>query len=302
MLSEASAPARPPPDDRPAEKSRQLVLALRVLLLGLAAVAVATAGAAAWQARAARAPAVRFTCPMHPEVSAATAGECPICHMALEPSGRATETKTASDPQTSADLVAVENVRKHKVVDFVRLHALPPSVREMRGHAWVEADGTVAAIFYVDQVAAMADGEAGEFVSAAEPAAKAGLHRASGPAEPWDASTVRVRFALDRDDANHPRPGQVGFVNLAPCRREVLGLPTTALLQAPEGPYVLAWVGDMRFEKRTIQIGETFLKQGFAVVVGGLAPQTRVVAKAAFFLDAERRLAELAGAEGQVLE
>ena len=63
------------------------------------------------------------------------------------------------------------------------------------------------------------------------------------------------------------------------------------VLQSPEGPYVLAWSGhDYTFEKRPIEIGETFLKQGFAVVLSGLQPNDRVVARATFFVDADRRL------------
>ena len=58
----------------------------------------------------------------------------------------------------------------------------------------------------------------------------------------------------------------------------------------PEGPYVLAWAGGRRFEKRPVRIGETFTKQGFAVILSGLRPHDRVVSRAAFFVDADRRL------------
>jgi hypothetical protein len=53
---------------------------------------------------------------------------------------------------------------------------------------------------------------------------------------------------------------------------------------------VLRALGGFRFEKRSIEIAETFSKQGFAVVLSGLGAQDRVVARAAFFLDADRRL------------
>jgi hypothetical protein len=87
------------------------------------------------------------------------------------------------------------------------------------------------------------------------------------------------------------RPGQVGWVEFARRPREVLAVPATALLQSPDGPYVLVPTGGSRFEKRPVAIGETLPKQGFAVVLSGLGPQERVVSRAAFFVDADRRLA-----------
>jgi hypothetical protein len=79
-------------------------------------------------------------------------------------------------------------------------------------------------------------------------------------------------------------------VELAPRPRQVLAVPASALLQSPEGPYVLAWTGvGFNFEKRPIEIGETFLKQGFAVVLSGLQVNERVVGRATFFLEADRR-------------
>jgi hypothetical protein len=76
---------------------------------------------------------------------------------------------------------------------------------------------------------------------------------------------------------------------LPPRPRQVLTVPASAVLQSPEGPYVLVSVGGLRFEKRPIAIGETFLKEGFAVVLSGLRVNERVVARATFFFDADRR-------------
>src|ERR1700688_4687468 len=47
------------------------------------------------------APAVRYTCPMHPEVISETPGACPICGMALEPVAPGT---VADDPAELNDL------------------------------------------------------------------------------------------------------------------------------------------------------------------------------------------------------
>ncbi len=94
--------------------------------------------------------------------------------------------------------------------------------------------------------------------------------------------------------ATVPRPpaqvGEAGWLELAPRAREVLAVPASAIVQSPGGPYVLAWVKDFTFEKRPIEIGETFSKQGFAVVLSGLRVNERVVSRATFFLEADRRL------------
>jgi hypothetical protein len=52
------------------------------------------------------------------------------------------------------------------------------------------------------------------------------------------------------------------------------------------------------FEKRPIEIGETFVKDGFAVVLSGLRVHDLVVSRASFFLDADRRLG-MATKEGE---
>jgi hypothetical protein len=55
----------------------------------------------------------------------------------------------------------------------------------------------------------------------------------------------------------------------------------------------LAWTGvGFAFAKRPIEIGETFLRQGFAVVLSGLRVNERVVGRATFFLEADRRARE----------
>ena len=120
------------------------------------------------------------------------------------------------------------------------------------------------------------------------------LRRTGDAAEAWDGATSRIRFRPDTRDGRSvgraPAAGDVGWIELAPRPRTVLAVAASALLQSPEGPYVLAWIGGGRFEKRPIAVGETFLKNGFAVVLDGLKLHDRVVSRAAFFLDADRRL------------
>jgi len=103
-----------------------------------------------------------------------------------------------------------------------------------------------------------------------------------------------IRFRVDDNGSTKGgssiQAGQVGWLRIADKARAVLGISESAVLQAPEGPYVLALAGGERFEKRPIEIGETFARQGFAVVLSGLRANELVVSRATFFVDAERRL------------
>jgi hypothetical protein len=233
---------------------------------------------------------------MHPEVRTAGPGECPICRMALEPIGRAAGAGAMprGDMPGMPDMTAVDNVRKHRIIGVLRRRSLPASIRELRGAASVGADGRLEAVFYNDQIASLGADERGTFALAATPATAFAVRRTADPTIPWDRSTSHVYFRLDptapTGKASPLVPGQIGWIELERKARDVLTVPSSAILQSPEGPYVLAWTGGGRFEKRPIEIGETFLKQGFAVVLSGLQPHERVVSRAAFFLDADRRL------------
>jgi hypothetical protein len=269
--------------------SRTFIVVSRIALLVLAASAVAAGTILALHGPSGSHAAIRYACPMHPEVRAAEPGQCPICRMALEPAHR--DPGAARPPGAMADTTAVDNVRKHRIMDFVRKRSLLFDARDLRGPAWVEDDGAVTALFYDDQVAALASDERGSFTLAQTPALSFPMRRTGEAAVRWDGSTSRIRFRLDVAGAGtKPRPGQVGWLEVPRKAREVLTVPASALLQSPDGPYVLLPAGGNEFEKRPIQIGETFLKQGFAVVLSGLHAHDRVVARATFFIDADRRL------------
>jgi hypothetical protein len=214
--------------------------------------------------------------------------------MALEPIGRDPMTGRHADMPGVPDITAVDNIRKHRIVDFVRSRSLLAPVREMRGPASVDADGTITAIFYLDQIQSLAADEPGTFALTRVPAATFAVRRTADPPAAWDRSTSQVRFRVEaragKSTAPSPAAGDVGWIELAPKARTVVAVPASAVLQSPEGPYVLAWSGSGRYEKQPIAIGETFLKHGFAVVLDGLKPHDRVVSRAAFFLDAERRM------------
>lgn len=276
--------------------SRRFILASRLLLL-LCALGAAAAGARiVLREPAGAVSGARYVCPMHPEVRTGAPGQCPICRMALEPAGR--DLAASAGRAAVVDTTAVQNVRRHRIMDFVRKRALLFEVRELRGPAWAETDGTVSALFYDDQIAVIAPGDRASFTPTDAPGSAAGLRRTADPPVRWDDSTSRIRFRVDGRASPLPA-GRVGWLELPRKPRDVVAVPVSAIVNSPEGPYVLAATGD-GFEKRRIEIGETFMKQGFAVVRSGLRPQDRVVARATFFLDADRRLEPRGEAEGSV--
>jgi hypothetical protein len=205
--------------------------------------------------------------------------------MRLELMARDHATKAAD----AIDALALDNLNRHKIVDFVRLRSLLVHSQELGGPAFVGDDGLVTAVLYDDQIAALDADQAGSFTAANSPDTPIAVARISGSAARWDRSTSLVRF-----HAVHQSPlssGTIGRVALGRKPRQVIAVPATAVMQSREGPYVLVPVGGSRFEKREIEIGETFAKQGFAVVISGLDPRDMVVARGAFFIDAEVRAA-----------
>jgi hypothetical protein len=269
--------------------SPPFVVGLRVLLLCAAAAAVVVAVAVAAPRHGGEA-AIRYACPMHQEVRSANPGDCPICGMALERIGFVPgAVKPYLEAAGTVNLRAIDNVKKHNIVDFVKRHTLLPVQSELRGPAWVDGPAEVVTIFYNDQIQAMVPDEPGSFTAAEAPGAAVTVRRTGDAPVPWDRSTSLVRFRTE--GATRLADGRAGWVEVAPRSRQVLGVAASAVLQAPEGPYVLAWSGQgYKFVKRPIEIGETFFKEGIAVVLSGLAPHDRVIARATFFVDADRRL------------
>lgn len=284
--------ATPPPERPPV--SRSLIIAFRLGLLLVAAGAVAAATVIGFSGRAGSEAGALYACPMHPEVRGPAPGECPICRMALEPIGRDPMAGRHADMPGVPDITAVDNIRKHRIVDFVRSRSLLAPIREMRGPASVGQDGAITALFYNDQIQSLNADEPGTLALTRAPGTTFAVRRTGDPPVAWDRATSQVRFRIDsharRSTGPAPTVNDVGWIELEPKARTVVAVAATAVLQSPEGPYVLAWTGAGRFEKRPIAIGETFLKYGFAVVLDGLKPHDRVVSRAAFFLDADRRM------------
>jgi hypothetical protein len=285
-----------------AARASVLITLARVVLLLLAAGAVTTAGAIALDDRARDAPLAQYVCPMHREVTSSKPALCPICGMALErPRALAAKLLGHAEPP---GWLEISNVRQHKILDVVRVRSLLFDQRELRGAAWVDADGAIQAVFYRDQADVIASGELGSFSLTGLPGVSVAVRRSQQPASPWGRSMSRLRFELAAErmqpESASLEPNQPGWLELKRKPRSVLAVPAAAVLQAPEGPYVLRSLGGFRFERRAIEIGETFLRQGFAVVLTGLRAQDRVVAKAAFFLDADRRLTSRGGDNARV--
>jgi hypothetical protein len=260
--------------------SSRLLLAGRLLLLIFAAAAVATAFLVARRDdRAAAGPEGRYVCPMHPEVTSAGPGACPICRMDLE------RVDTLERPPSPAGASPRER-RDQTWYDVVRKRIFTADVR---APAWVEGDGSVAAILYRDEVLTITPDEQGVFAPSAPDGVGAEVHLSGEPPAPWDRSTVRVRFQANPNPGRSLRPGEVGWLRLQAKRREAPSVPSYSVLDSAEGPYVLVGSADgRRVSKRPIEIGRVF--GGLTTVVSGLQPRDRVLVSGAFFLDAERRL------------
>ena len=273
-----------------AASSGALVVAGRLLLLLLAVAAVASAFVLSrGDDRAAASFGGAYACPMHPEVTSAAPGECPVCRMALE---RVSASRRGAEPADSS-FPESANQPSYKLIASANRRAFP---RTVRAPAWIEPGGVVAAILYKDELAGLTAGEPGQFFRAAAPAAGVDVRRTAEPPVPWDASTSRVAFQLA---PGAPALGvrEVGWVQLAARSQELLAVPASAVLVSPEGPYVLVAAPDGRsFTRRSLEIGQVLA--GFAVVVSGLREGERVVVGNVFFLNAERRLSAQAEVGG----
>ena len=267
-------------------RSTAAIVATRLVLVAVAAgglvVAVVARRVGNVPAAATASAAPSFVCPMHPEVKSSSPGDCPICRMALEPianvAGAATEPEALQLATVSKELRAFDAVSRVKRFE---------TSQEMRFAAWAEKPDQGIALVYKDQAKLLVAGEEGQFWSLSAPGPGRAVRIGTEPPEPWDGSTVRVRF--------HAAPGVAlpangtGSVKYATRDRKDLVVREGAVLRSPEGPYVLVATNDRHtLTKRRIEVGSIIY--GYASVVSGLQEDEWVVALHAFALDTARRL------------
>jgi hypothetical protein len=273
--------------------SSPLIVAGRVLLLGIAAGAAILGFVLTRDDDAGAVEvAVTYLCPMHPEVTSPTPGSCPICRMALEPKKVEPDEKASAEGarapgDSTFELAQASALRSFHDVTRAKQYR---TSREMRVPASIENGVAGVALFHHDEIELLQPHERGLFLA---PAAPGGLivHLTDEPPVEWDDATSLVHF---RVEGKHDlRPLQTGWLKLTARIRQGLVVPTAAVLQSPNGPYVLA-VGDDRrsVTKRSIGVGSVLY--GFAAVTSGLDDGDRVAAMNTFFLDAERRTKERA--------
>jgi hypothetical protein len=284
-------------ESRTTTRSTPLVVMLRIALATLAAGAVV---AAVLVSRGGTAPAGRrYVCPMHSEVASAHPGDCPICGMALEEVDAAHHAAMPGDPAaTGAQDIALTALRASEEARRLLRFNIAPARRnvlpgEVFAPAIAEADGTITARLYRDELATLAADEHAEFVPSAAPDAPVKVVRDAG--EPAIHATIAdVKFrpeahAGSGEPAAGPPAGQIGWVKLAYKSRDMLVVRSSAVIHGPDGPYMLVFSAQKgNLTRRKVELGKEW--EGVTAIVGGLRSKELVVMGDAFSFDAERRL------------
>ena len=171
--------------------------------------------------------------------------------------------------------------------------------KSARAPGWVAPDRVVEAVFEKADLVGLEPDDWGLFFRAAAPTTGIDVRLVADPPVAWDASTSKARFVVGAS-ARALEPGDTGWVTLAPRSRGLLVVPSSAVLQSPRGPYVLAAATERGpFASRPVEIGKVLY--GVAVVLSGLREGERVVAGDAFFWDAQQRLEGQAGGTSLVM-
>jgi len=265
-------------------RSTAAIVTTRLLLVAVAAgglvVAVVARRGSNTPAAAAAAAVPAFVCPMHPEVTSSSPGDCPICRMALAPIANV----ATAEPSALQLATVSKELRAFDAVSRVKRF---PTSQEMRAVAWAEGRDAGVALLYKDQAKLLVPGEEGQFWSLSAPGPGIVVRVGHDPPEPWDESTVRVRFHAG-PGATLP-PNGTGSVKFATRERNDLVVREAAVMHSPQGPYVLVATDDRHtLTKRRVEVGSTIY--GYASIVSGLNENEWVVAMHTFALDTARRL------------
>jgi hypothetical protein len=275
-------------------RSTPLVVVLRIALVAVAAGAVVAAivvsrGGAVSAGR-------RYVCPMHSEVTSSRPGDCPICGMALEEVDAANHAAMPDDPAATGaediELTAVRASAEGKSllrasVAQARRNVLPGDVY---APAIVEADGTITARLYRDELATLGVDERAEFVPTADPDASTKVQRdAQAPVVHATLADVKFRPIPGAAGTAAPPAGQVGWVKLVYRVRDMLVVRASSVIQSADGPYVLVFSAKLgTITKRRVEIGKEFM--GMTAIMSGVRDKEYVVMANTFSFDAERRL------------
>ena len=272
-------------------RSAPLVVVLRVALVALAAGAVVAAVLVSRDG--AVSAARRYVCPMHSEVTSPGPGDCPICGMALEEVDAANHVAMPDDPAaTGAQDIALTALRASAEATSLLRFSVAQARRnvnpgEVFAPAVAEADGTITARLYRDELATLAPDEHAEFVPTAAPDAPVKVWRDAQ--EPAVHTTLAdVEFHVE-PGAPAPPPGQIGWVKLSYKTRDMLVVRASSVIQSADGPYVLVFSAQKgTLARRKVEVGKEFA--GMTAIVGGLRDKEFVVMAHTFSFDAERRL------------
>jgi Cu(I)/Ag(I) efflux system membrane fusion protein len=108
--------------------------------------------------------------------------------------------------------------------------------------------------------------------------------------------TVRVRMEF-ANPGMHLRPGMYAEVDISGSGKEVLAVPSEAVVNAGENQYAFVVHDKIHFEPRLLKIGQT--SDDWVEVLSGLSEGEEIVTSANFLIDAESRLkAALSGMGG----
>jgi multidrug efflux pump subunit AcrA (membrane-fusion protein) len=160
---------------------------------------------------------------------------------------------------------------------------------EVFAPAIVQADGTITARLYRDELATLGADEHAEFVPSATPDAIDRPVKVQRDArEPAVHATLADVVFRPQPGAAPPSSGQVGWVKLSYKTRDMLVVRASSVIQSTDGPYVLVFSAKLgTLTRRKVEVGKEW--EGMTAIVGGLRDKEFVVMGDTFSFDAERR-------------